>query len=394
MIVGAIQPQSLAKYNQKFNRWKSFCDLRGQGDYFLEDLRPKDKLVFVCAWAAWAREGGKWCGHTVIQGLAAVRTLFIQNLSDHEVFESETIKQLRRSLNLTDYFSDAKENPEGRLPFGLDMVRTAALRATTSDDKDVVMLGTAIVVAFVLMLRIGEYGECPKPDSPDHRLTSNNVAFYVRDRHTPLTPSQLKDYSRTLKIPILETVRSVSITLAGSKTDKKRQGVTFSFEREDFDMDDETNAIAMLTRWACLTTQADEDPFFSYRPSRGGSGRVELTAEAITKELRSVAVEHHFEEKDLYRFTPHSLRIGMATHLHNMGITNTVILQMGRWSPRSTAAPRYQQLGRGACAQVARTTRTSEARLGQSSEDTIKTLTHVKHFRDQYKKTKTGSKKE
>ena len=376
---------------QKFERWSAFCALTGQYDAYISDLSPREKLTFVCAWAAWAREGDRWSGHTCIQALSAIRTLFIQHLADHSVFDTDTVKQLRRSLSLTDYFAEASANKEDRLPFGLDMVRTAAERSLASQDMSIVMLGTAITLAFLLLLRVGEYGEAPTNGSPDHRLMSNNVAFYIIGVQTPLTPSQLRAYSSTITTPIILQVRSVSITLAGSKTDKKRNGVTFSFERDDFDMDDDTNAIAMLTRWACLVHQRDTDPFFSFRRDTGGD-RCDLSAQTITAELRSVALIHHFKESDLYRFTPHSIRRGMATHLHNLGITMTVILQMGRWSPRSTAAPRYQLLGRGACSQVAATTRKANER-SQTSEDTRKSLTHVANFRAQYAANNDDNKK-
>ena len=391
MLVGSVQPQSLAKYKEKFKRWQEFCALVGQTDEFLEDMTTAvQKTIFVCAWAAWAREDGRWCGDTTIQGLAVVRTLMIHNFSDHAVFDSPTIKALRRALSLSDWWDEARENKEGRLPYTLDMVYSSAIKAVRSNDLATIMLGTAVRSASTLLLRIGEYGDPPEEGHPDHRILSKNVAFYLTGSEQPLNPRQLRGLARTATTAW--TVQSVSLTLAGCKTDKKRHGITFSFDAADFDMNDKTNAVAMWTRWACLATQDDEDPFFSYRNADDTGARSELSAAKVTTELRCVARAHGIPEDQLYRVNPHSIRVGMASHLHNQGVTTTVILQMGRWSPKSSAAPRYQQLGRGACAQVARATDLANAKEGQTSADTIRTLIHVASFRDQYK-TGRGRKK-
>ena len=87
-----------------------------------------------------------------------------------------------------------------------------------------------------------------------------------------------------------------------------------------------------------------------------------------------VARLHNIPESELYRFTPHSIRIGMATHLHNMGMTTLMILQMGRWSMKSSAAPRYQRLGQGVCSMAAATMRRSNRSKAHTSEDTLKFL--------------------
>ena len=387
MVRGSIQDQSMVKYMQKFKRWQEFCQLSGQIDEFIRDLTSiLEKTLFICAWAAWIRASGRWCGDTTIQGLAVVRTLMIHNFVDHAVFDSAPIKALRRSLSLTDWFDEARENKEGRLPYTLDMVHTSAMTAVLSNDINTIMTGTAISTASLLLLRIGEYGEAPTGNDPDHRLVSKNVGFYLRGKHSPLTPHQLRAHAIALGgVNLTDEVESVSLTLAGSKTDKKRHGITFSFAKDDLDMDDPTNAIAMWTRWACIVDHDDDDPFFSYR--NRSNQRTDMSAAKVTEELRRVGRLHHIPEHQLYRLTPHSIRIGMATHLHNIGVTTTVILQMGRWSPKSSAAPRYQHIGKGACAQVAAsTTRHEKNKNGPTSQDTIRTLVHVDTFRAQYKK--------
>ena len=389
MVRGSIQDQSMVKYMEKFKRWQEFCQLSGQIDEFIRDLTSiLEKTLFICAWAAWIRASGRWCGDTTIQGLAVVRTLMIHNFVDHSVFDSAPIKALRRSLSLTDWFEEARENKEGRLPYSLDMVHTSAMTAVLSNDLRVIMTGTAISTASLLLLRIGEYGEPPSGSEPDHRLVSKNVGFYIKGNQSPLTPQQLRSHAIATGggLNLADQVESVSLTLAGSKTDKKRHGVTFSFARDDFDMDDPTNAISMWTRWACVVDHDDDDPFFSYRG--GAECRTDLSAARVTEELRRVGRLHHIPEHQLYRLTPHSIIIGMATHLHNIGVTTMVILQMGRWSPKSSAAPRYQHIGKGACAQVAASTTRNNDRnkLGPTSQDTIRTLVHVDSFRAQYKK--------
>ena len=381
MIVAAVQDQTMIKYKQKHQRWEAFCEVIGQQDPFLMDLGHYDKIMFVCSWAAWARSTGKWGGHTCIQALSAARTIFIQNLVDHQVFETDTIKSLRRSLNLTDWWDEARQQKEGRIDFTYDMVKTAARRALHSTDPWTVMMSTGIITASFMLLRVGEYGQAPAPNHPDHRIITRNVIFYLRGSDTPVSPQELRRMALSTSLARVQgLVESTSFVLAGSKTDKKRRGVTFSFETKDFDSNDDVNAMAMWIKWACMVDHREDDPFFSFRTNEN-TERTELSASTITTELRSVAAEHNIPASELYRITPHSIRRGMASHLYNLGMSPTLILQMGRWSLKSSAAPKYQQLGKGCCSQVVNATK----QTGQTSGDSIRTLIHSKNFRDQYK---------
>ena len=377
-----MQPQTDKVYKERFEKWLMFADLRGQQDVFLVGLSMSAMAKYICAFAAWALSKGVWSGETIIQALSAIRHTFRSEFKDFTVFSSDSITALRRALRLTDWWSEARRNRKNRLPYTMNMMDTSCRKAVDSSDPHTVMVGTAINMAATVLLRASEYSRTTgsgSSTSPDHMIRSRNVSFFVEGAQAPLTPNQLRLRSGQQST----VVSSVSLTIAGSKTDPGRDGTMFSFMATDMDQNDPTNSIAMWTRWACFTEHLDDDPFFSYRTSRS-SAIVELTPNDITKEIRRVAREHGIPERELYRFTPHSIRIGMATHLHNMGMTPLMILQMGRWSMKSSAAPRYQRLGQGVCSMAAATMSRASKSMGLTSDDLLRTLVRPEGSNLQY----------
>ena len=54
---------------------------------------------------------------------------------------------------------------------------------------------------------------------------------------------------------------------------------------------------------------------------------------STAEENRTVGRLHHIPEDQLYRLAPHSARIGMGTHYHNIGLwSDTMIENVGRWA--------------------------------------------------------------
>jgi hypothetical protein len=356
----------------------------GRRDVFLSDMTPSDVIAFICAFTAWARSEGTWSGETIIQSLSAARHMFRINYKDFTVFSSDSLTALRKALRLTDWFDEALRNDKLRIPFTMDMMNTSAGCGHGSDDPHTVMVATAIKVAAALLLRASEYTRTSGKTTltPDHMLRSNNVAFFLKNTTLPVSASQLRKL-RLSRPASQSIVTSVNITIIGSKTDVIRNGTVFNYSQDDMELDDPTNLIAMLERWAVLVNHNDTDPFFSYPQESTGTLK-ELHAEDITRELRRIARLYNFPESELYRFTCHSIRIGMATHLHNLGIDSAVILKMGRWSAKSSAAARYQRLGPGVCSIVAKAMTREGVRKGQTASDSIKTLIRPKNSRHQY----------
>jgi len=380
LISTAIQPLSAKIYAEKFRRWCEFTSQAGFADPYLTTIPTISVIAVICAFAAWARHSGTWGGSTCIQALSAIRHSFRSTFHDFSAFNSSTVSTLRKSLLLTDRFDDARANHLNRLPFSLDMVSDAARASSASNNMITIMTGTAIQSASFMLLRVSEYATASAATdtsvASDHRLLASNVLFYTTNDHRPLTTQQLNAQRRARKTDHI--IKSVTFTLASSKADSSGDGVTFVYSAEDFDANDPATFINMLQRWAYLANHSDDDPFFSFRDRAGTV--THLTATSVTSELRRIATIHLIPSHQLNRVTPHSIRIGMATHLHNQGITTTVILQMGRWSQKSTAAPKYQRLSVGACAQVARSTSAEIVRSAHTSAHTVQSLVRPAHF--------------
>ena len=383
MIHGSIQDPSAVRYARTFAKWTYFLSLTGRFDPYLTYAPNVEVITVISAYAAWARAPGTWSGITTMQSLAHIKHHWLVNVRDTSMFSSPSIKKLRTSLKLTDRFDESRQNRKKRLLFGPDMVETTASDAVNAADPTIIMTAAGIVMASLALMRISEYGQAPTQlIDPDHRIYSKNVTFNVDGRAHPLTPTELREYARASATPVHKRISSVSILIVGSKTDKVGDGTMLTFCAKDFDLENPTNAISVWSRWACLVEHADNEPFFAYRDESGAL--VELTAKLVTRELRRVAKIHGFPDDQLYRFTPHSIRVGMASHLHNLGVTSTVILQMGRWSPTSNAAQLYQRLGLGACSIVAKSTRASVVKTAHSSADTLRTLVRREGYNDQY----------
>lgn len=352
--------------------------MAGLQDPFLAHLTVIQVTALICAFAAWARNSGTWGGSSCIQALSAIRHTFRSNFHDFSAFNSPTVTTLRKSLLLTDRFDEARSNRQNRLPFSLDMVADAARRSASSHDLPTIMTGTAINIASLMLLRVSEYALSSATTdtflASDHRILASNVLYYTYESALPLSSQQLNAQRKTRRDD--HKLKSVSLTLASSKADTSGEGVTFVFNAEDFDMEDPATVINMLQRWTYLANHAANDPLFSFREEHASSTTTitHLTATSVSDELRRVAILHHIPAHQLARVTPHSIRIGMATHLHNLGVTTTVILQMGRWSSKSTAAPKYQRLSAGACAIVARSTSGNAIRTAHNSTNTLQSL--------------------
>lgn len=384
MIVGVVQDHSMEKYEQKFSWWREFVRRTGFADPLLRNMTEDDLTVFVCGFAAWARSDGRWGGDTVIQSLSAVRHIFRCHFRPYTVFKCDTIAALRKKLRFTDMLDEARANKDDRLPFTADMMQYSKQRAVDSDDLLTIMTITGIMTSQMVFLRISEYGQKPNKTHPDHRMRATNVVIFVKGFGTGLTTEQFCTYVDTQQGDADQLVEAICITVPGSKTDRKRAGFTFAFEAKDFDMEDKTNSISMWVRWILLTRPKRGDLFFKMTTKDGEV--LELSADLVTIELRLVAAIHGVPEDQLHRVSPHSVRIGMSTHCHNIGLSDPMILQMGRWSKRSKSAPIYRRMGAGVCTAIARAVARENISKGQTSTNLLRTAITPKGSRDQYKK--------
>jgi hypothetical protein len=385
LIHAAIQPQSAHRYGKTFERWTRFLALTGRCDPLLRNHTNLDVVICICAYSAWTRADGTWSGMTIMQSLAHIKHHWVVQVRDTSMFSSPSVQKLRKSLKLTDRFDEARKNKYKRLPYGPDMVHMTKENVVDSGVLVEIMTAAGISLASLALMRISEYGKPPKSIlDPDHRLYSKNITFMVEGRAQPLNPRELKEYALTSVVPVDRRIIAVNILIVGSKTDRIADGTMLTFMAKDFDIGkDPANSISLWARWACLVDHDDNAPFFSYRDEEGRL--VELTPGLVTLELRRVAQACGFPRDQLQRFSPHSVRMGMASHLHNLGVTSTVILQMGRWSPNSNAAQLYQRLGLGACSIVAKSTKKSVIARAHSAADTLRVLVRADGHDDQYR---------
>ena len=384
MVAKCIQVQSADKYAQKFTWWINFSTCMGYDDPILRDMPEQQLTAFICAFAAWARSDGRWSGETVIQGMSAVRHTFKCNFRPYTAFRSDVVSSVRTALRFTDMIDEARQNKEGRLPYTVGMMQDSRDRAVASDDLALIMIITGLMTSQMVLLRISEYGQKPKDNAPDHRMRTTNVVIFVKGKATPMSTNDFYKYAKKKGGEADKLVETICFTVPGSKTDKKRAGLTFAFEAEDFEMEDNTNSISMWVRWIMLANPAQGELFFSLRQPRTGELFV-MSQDMVSTEMRTVGRLHHIPEDQLYRLAPHSARIGMGTHCHNIGLSDTMIENMGRWAKGSTSAPKYRLMGAGVCTAIAKAVARSNTSKGQTTANLLKTTIRAKGWRDQYK---------
>ena len=155
------------------------------------------------------------------------------------------------------------------------------------------MIGTAISIASLMLLRISEYAtsstHTDTSRASDHRILARNVVFHTRDLGAPMPPTQL--YPLQYKPAPLPHIDPVSITLASSKADTSADGITFSFNSADFDMFDQSNPINLLQRWPYMAHHQPDDPLFSFLNSDGSITL--LHSEAITRTTENCSAPPH-----------------------------------------------------------------------------------------------------
>ena len=387
LVANCIQGQSAGKYAQKFSWWTTFVELSGYRDPILRDMPEHQLTLFICAFAAWARSDGRWGGDTVIQGLSAVRHTFKCNFRDYSAFRSDLVASARTTLRVSDMFDEARRNREDRLPYTMEMMQTSRDRALASDDPKLIMVITAMMTSQMVLLRISEYGQAPGKRSPDHRMRTTNVVIYVKGRADAMSTTDFHRYARTHNEEDADKlVETICITVPGSKTDKKRAGITFAFEAEDFDLEDKTNSISMWVRWIMLANPAQGELLFALRQPESGE-LLAMSQDMVSTELRAVGRLYGIREDQLYRLAPHSVRIGMGTHCHNIGLSDNMVEKMGRWAKGSTSAPKYQRMGAGVCKAIADAVSRKNILKGQTTANLLKTTIRATGWRDQYKPT-------
>ena len=193
-----------------------------------------------------------------------------------------------------------------RIPITIQMLQQfpSALRNVAYSNYESTLFSTAFVCSFFGFLRVGEIA--------------------VDAKHSDIT--------RVLQIDDVKFSESECfLTIRFSKTDQYGASVTLTLSKSCYQ---EICPYKLLRR------------YISLRPSKGGPLFCHLDGEPMTKYqfrymLRKCLI---FLNIDSNNIKSHSFRIGAATTASQLNIPDEMIMQMGRWSPRSNNYKKYIRL--------------------------------------------------
>lgn len=394
LVAGCIQRQSNERYKLPIQRWKEFVDLFMEdgvnGGHCLEGVSEKERLRAVVGFLYHLGEDLGLAGSTSIQHLSAVKHHFRSQLASTDIFSHASVKAARISVMVSKRTKDALgEGRLGTIPVTVEMIEDIHRHLDAQEGEwsvRALMLLTAAVMAFQLMLRIGEYAVVQgagRGGAPDHAIKAKNVFFRFSDKDDKWVSASEISRSKDKQVWRRSPVSGVKVVMAGQKNDKKGTGTVFVFDTEDFTEGDLFNLPATLFKWVMATSQlAMEDNFFTYLPC-GSSSKYSLTSGDVQKELQDWGERRGLSVHERRSLRPHGYRYGGACAFRNADASTETIMHVGRWRSLSSALG-YQVTGKGANKTAAKLYGSQAFRKGFSTRESIELTVRPEGYRSHY----------
>lgn len=369
-------------------RWQTWCRYVQQlvpttrnPDPFMRGLAHHESVRWLCAYVYWLFVEKGYAASTTIQHVSAVHHFFRARIADQTPFKSPSLTAARSGIHLAQRLRDTINDAinHKRVPVSFDIVEHIMgpdpLHTLEADSEH--MLRAATFVAFVLMLRIGEYTK--QLTGNDHALRARSITFQLRHNGTNIEVPANKLHLYVTHVQIsAQTIRDTKLTFSTRKGDRDQKGDVMAFLTADLDQEPSRNLALILAHWALTAAFSHKDDvFFSFpTPTRHPGGRVtppprtNLTPEAVSHRLRSAAHELGIPADIIKDITPHSLRIGGASTYKNSGVADSDIMSTGGWKSLPCALG-YQWTGAGYHRRMAGKMNTSSFTAAYTMHDTV-----------------------
>jgi integrase len=228
--------------------------------------------------------------------------------------ESFEVKAARKGASI---LMEARETiTEGERKGTIPLTFDALLRAkgTVFDiERDInqLMYYTAIISAYMLLLRVSEY---VMHKEGKHHLRRRDVVFWKDGQQVEPVKCNIGEF---------HAIDKVTINIHSSKTDKKGKGHRFVMDKR---VEGDKCLCTLLANWVRVRGMSKEDdPLFGYYKNGVFNS---VNAKQLGEELKKIARR---EGLDPNRVIPHSLRYGAASALAAAGAPSHIIQVMGRW---------------------------------------------------------------
>ena len=319
------------RYEVNKGHWETFATEKGWGgDLCMKKASTDEKREVLVDYLRYLKVEVKMNGAEITRIMSALRSRWVDGLSDVRVFSDASVKRARKATKgATSRESHQKKEKARRMPVTMDLIEMERVNDwVNTSDTTRNMVYIAVVLAFNFMFRVSEYVMDIK--SEEHALRAEDVLFLRRDKQTPLWAWTVKEVKK-------EEVQSILFVLRSSKTGEGR----YLYLGRESVVEDRT--VNDVVEWATLSGIQRGDPFLS-RWAMGKNhqlSRKKLTREMINTTLKGLARQAGLASVG-FAFTSHSLRIGGATSMMAAGKTRTEVKRTAGWKRDSACDEIYE----------------------------------------------------
>jgi hypothetical protein len=355
MLLGArrlmqkcIQASSDVKYTADWHKWCVFTALFERHDPNSEDSRfmlkksTTTQLETFGAFMHYAADKLKLRASTIVGVMSGVRHFFRCNYLPLDIFTHPSVRSIKHSLALEERASSDYTAPQKKLPLTLDMVVEIRNRSLLTHNLAEEMVGVAVVMAFMCLLRVSEYvpkyqTKSPTNGSPAfeldedgfrcHAILAKDVLFEVESEVEGAPSTFIVSFR--MRADMWHRVLLIKITLRSAKNDVMRAGNTFWYTNL-VGQTVNLNIVKVCFDWAIAAQHKPKDFFMSFNLRASGSSvsNIILTYAAVSKTIKHCA---SLNQLDPRRFGTHSARIGGATAVRAAGGSDSMVKRLGRW---------------------------------------------------------------
>jgi hypothetical protein len=288
-----------------------------------------EKREMLVDFLLYLKKDVKMGGAEISRMMSALRSRWVEGLSDVGVFSDASVKRARRaSRGMTARETHQKKEKARRMPVTMDLIEMERENDwVKTNDTTRNMVYIAMVLAFNFMFRVSEYVMDIK--SEEHALRAEDVLFLRGNRQTPLRAWEVK----------VETKEEVECILFVLRSSKTGEGRYLYLGRHS---ETESRTVDDVVEWAEVSGVHQSDPFLS-RWAMGKNrqwSRKLLTRAMMNTTLKGLAEQAGFDSVG-FAFTTHSLRIGGASSMIHNGKPRDSVKRMA-WAPNSNCDEIYE----------------------------------------------------
>ena len=272
-------------------------------------------MEIVVIFIDWLLEERKVKAGTVSNYLAGIRQMHVSKGIEPPIIRSAGVNWVLKGKKNAENIIKRRDGEVGRLPMTLTMMKLLkeTIRAWETNISEKLLIWAVCTLAFNGAFRV-------------HEILSKNETFFDEDFTLLVGDIKIRQGKEN------QGGRFLEVKLKSPKEDKAGKAVVV----EVFESKGPTCPVKAFERWSTRETLEVGFPLFRER-----NGTL-LTGRKLNKLLKTLLGPYIDYKKG--KFTSHSFRIGLATTLGSIGVSEADIKAAGRWN--SNAYEIYMKLPR------------------------------------------------